>query len=65
MRTAKQAKGSAAQTARKRLRLEQLRQHSAAGHTKEEAAGAIGMTVAGVDSLLYRVEGTTSWPIAE
>jgi hypothetical protein len=63
--TPRQRKSKATNAARSRLRMEQLRQHSAAGHTKVEAAGAIGMTVAGVDSLLYRVEGSTAWPISE
>lgn len=57
-------KTTAKAQAKARLRLEQLRQHSAHGSTKQDAAKAIGMTVAGVDTLLYREEGTTTWPIS-
>lgn len=45
--------------------MEQLRQHSAAGSTKREAAEAIGMTMAGVDALLRRRLGTGAWPIEQ
>jgi hypothetical protein len=58
-----QAKSAAFRAARARLRLEQLRQHSARGSTKQEAAQAIGMTVGGVDNLLYQKEGTSTWPM--
>ena len=45
-------------------RLNQLRALSAEGLPKADAAARVGMTVAGVDTLLYRLEGTTKWPIA-
>lgn len=51
--------------AQSRLRLEQARQHAAAGHTLGETAAAIGLTVAGLESLLYRTLGSYSWPPKE
>ncbi|MEN2747119.1 hypothetical protein [Sphingomonas sp. T9W2] len=45
-------------------RLAQLRALSGKGLPKADAAARVSMTVAGVDTLLYRLEGTTKWPIA-
>jgi len=64
MRTSAQLRGAMAQKTRARLRFQQVCQHSEAGSTKCEAATAIGLTVGGIDSMLYRELGTTAWPIA-
>lgn len=64
VRTKAQSRGAAVQKARARLRYQQVCQHSEAGSTKQEAAAAIGITVGGIDSMLYRELGTTAWPLA-
>jgi hypothetical protein len=53
---------SANQRARARVRVEQLRQHAAEGHTFEEAIAALGMNHSAARSLLYKVTGTTKYP---
>ena len=65
MRTSAQLRGAMVQKARARLRFQQVCQHSEAGSTKRETATAIGITVGGIDSMLWRELGTTAWPIAQ
>jgi len=60
-----QRKGNVATVAKSRVRLEQLRQHSAAGRSKADAAERIGLTVHSVNAILKRLEGATTWPMAE
>ena len=44
-------------------RLALVRDMSTAGVTKTDAAARLGMTVPGLESMLYRYEGSTVWPI--
>lgn len=44
-------------------RLALVRDMSAAGVTKADAAARLGMTIRGFDTMLYRHEGSTLWPI--
>lgn len=44
-------------------RLAFVRGMSADGVTKEDAAARPGMTVPGFETMLYRYEGSTVWPI--
>lgn len=43
-------------------RLGQLRALAAQGVTKADAAARVGLSVRGLDTFLYRHEGTTKWP---
>lgn len=51
--------------ARGRLHFEQLRRFSAEGLTKAEAAQQLSLTIAGINSLLWKKAGSTRWPITE
>ncbi|KQM36050.1 hypothetical protein [Sphingomonas sp. Leaf10] len=44
-------------------RLVLVRGMSIEGVTKVDAAARLGMTVSGFESMLYRYEGSTVWPI--
>ncbi|KQM92194.1 hypothetical protein ASE70_14865 [Sphingomonas sp. Leaf22] len=44
-------------------RLALVRNMSVEGVTKVDAAARLGMTVRGFDTMLYRHEGSTIWPI--
>lgn len=46
-------------------RLAIVRDMSAEGITKADAAARLGMTVRGFDTMLYRHEGSTVWPIGQ
>lgn len=45
-------------------RFEVLRRASEAGEDRADAARRAGLTVRGMNSLLYRRQGTTDWPLA-
>lgn len=59
-----QRRGHATSKARAQARLAKARELSAANATREEAASAIGVTIAGLRSLLQREVGSSRWPIA-
>jgi predicted DNA-binding protein (UPF0251 family) len=61
--TAKQARGHASGAAKARQRVERVRQYSAHGYTKQEAAAAMNMSEKTFDLFLWRHEGTQAWPI--
>lgn len=65
MKTVRQNKGAVTNRAVSRRRWCQLQDMSKAGRTKAEAAEALGLKVSGVDTILYRYEGSTVWPIKQ
>ena len=62
--TKTQVKSRAVRSARARARFERLIQLGADGYTIEEAAAALGVTVAGVKANAFNHAGTTLWPIS-
>jgi hypothetical protein len=58
-----QSRGVVAQQVRANARWRRLQTLSEDGITKEDAARLIGITVTGLNSILYRNAKSTSWPI--
>lgn len=62
--TMHQARGCAVNIAKGRRHRAQAVESSEAGLSRADAASRVGMTEAGLCSLLYREFGTRNWPIA-
>ena len=60
-----QARAQAVRVAKAAARFHIIRDCSDEGLTKADAAARAGLSVGGVDTMLYRVLGTSRWPITE
>lgn len=61
--TRSKAKAIAVKKAKAAARFRIARDCSDEGLSKEEAAARAGLTVGGLETLLYRETGSTGWPI--
>lgn len=65
IRSPAQKREDAARRAVGRARFHVLCRAAADGEDRDAAASRAGLSVAGMNTLLYRQRGTTAWPFAE